>query len=185
MQIKRDLAILCFFLPMSAFSAQSMYCPQNHGYISVGMTEAQVIAACGQPLSKQESNQPMLRKVPVQQLMYNNKGTDTAFYGVWNIPTGSGGATLEIDIVNNKVRNVVINGSSGNASSICNGVSIQINDPVGKVYGACGSPSVVNNTFVEQVIPTAQPPQIWLYQPGEFQPPVSLTFANGKLQSIN
>ncbi|TAL58595.1 MAG: DUF2845 domain-containing protein [Legionella sp.] len=185
MLLKRSIAVLSFVLPMSAFSVQSMYCPQNHGYISIGMTEEQVIAACGQPLNKQESNKPILRKIPVQQLMYNNKGTDTAFYGVWNLPTGSGGATLEVDVVDRQVKNVVLNGSSGNAFSICNGVSIQVGDPVGKVYAACGSPSVVNNTYVEQVVQTPKKPQIWLYQPGEYQPPVSLTFANGKLQSIN
>jgi len=185
MKLKLIISSTLLLVPYSIFGAQSVYCPQNHGYISVGMTEQQVISACGQPLSKQDSNQPLLRKVPVQQLMYNNKGTSTAFYGVWNLPTGSGGATLEVDIVDQKVKGIVVNGSNGNAFSICNGASIQIGDPIGKVYGSCGSPTVVNNTYVNQVIPTAKKPQVWIFQTGQYSPPISLTFANGKLQSIN
>lgn len=172
-------------LPFSLVADQSLYCPQNHGYINVGMTSAQVISACGQPISKQDSNQPLLQKIPVQQLIYNNKGTGSGFYGVWNVPTGNGGAQLEVDVVNNKVKSIKLNGGDTNAMSICGGRSIQAGDPVGKVYGACGSPSLVNNTFINQMVPTPQKPQIWIYQPGQYQPTVSLTFIDGKLQSIN
>ncbi len=167
-------------------SVQSYYCPQNQGYINIGMTPDQVIAACGQPLSQQQSNQPVMQKVPVQQLMYNNVGSPTAFYGVWSIPTGtSGGAQLQVNIVDNKVQSVNINGSATNAFSVCGGTSIQVGDPASKVYGACGSPSVVNNTYINQPIQSNQKPQVWIYQPGEYQSPITLTFVNGKLQSID
>lgn len=185
MKLKLMTSSILFILPLSLFGDQSLYCPQNHAYINIGMTPDQVIAACGQPLSQQDSNQPVLQKIPVQQLIYNNKGTDTAFYGVWNIPTGSGGAQLEVDVVDKQVRGVKINGSDNNAFSICGGLSIQIGDPVGKVYGSCGSPSIVNNTYVNQIVPSTEKPKIWIYQPGQYQPPVTLTFINGKLQSIN
>lgn len=55
-------------LSCTGFAAQSLYCPQKAGYINVGMTEDQVRAACGEPLSKQESNNPIMQKVQVQQL---------------------------------------------------------------------------------------------------------------------
>lgn len=185
MKIKLLTSLVLSFLPFSLLADQSYYCPQNRGYINIGMTANQVIAACGQPLSQQDSNQPILQKIPVQQLIYNNKGTETAFYGTWNVPTGNGGTALEVDIINNKVKAVKVNGSDSNSFSICNGASIQIGDQVGKVYGACGSPSVVNNTYINVVVPTAQKPQIWIYAPGQYQPTVSLTFVDGKLQSIN
>jgi len=185
MKLKVLTALLTAALPCSLFAAQSLYCPQNHAYIHIGMTTNEVIAACGQPLGKQESNQPIFQKIPVQQLIYNNKGTDTVFYGVWNLPTGNGGATLEVDIVDKVVKGVKMNGTDNKAFSICGGVSIQIGDPIGKVFGACGSPSIVNNTYVNQIVPTAKKPENWLYQPGQYQPPVSLTFVDGKLQSIN
>lgn len=166
--------------------AQSYYCPENHGYINLGMTPDQVIASCGQPLSQQQSNQPVMQQVPVQQLMYNNMGSRKVFYGVWSIPTGTNsGAQLQVNIVDNKVKSVNINGSGTNAFSICGGISIQVGDPVSKVYGACGNPSVVNNTFINQPLQSNTKPQIWIYQPGQYQSPITLTFVNGKLQSID
>jgi hypothetical protein len=185
MKIKLILSLVLSFLPLSLLADNSYYCPQKHGYINIGMTPDQVISACGQPVSQQESNQPILQRIPVQQLIYNNQGTGTAFYGVWNVPTGSGGTSLQVDIVNNRVKSVTVNGGESNAFSVCNGTNIQIGDQVGRVYGACGSPSVVNNTYVNQIVPTAAKPQVWIYEPGQYQPPVSLTFVDGKLQSIN
>lgn len=185
MKIHYTTSLLLFFLPFSLQAAQSYYCPQNHGFINLGMTMDQVIAACGQPQSQQESNQPFTQKIPVQQLIYNHQGTNTAFYGVWNLPTGSGGARMEVDVVNNQIKSIRVNGNDSNASSLCPGTSFQIGDPVGKVYSGCGSPDVINNTFINQVVPTAKKPQIWIYQPGQYQPSVSLTFVDGKLQSIN
>lgn len=185
MTLKLILISISLMLPFCLFGDQSLYCPQNHGYINIGMTPDQVIAACGQPLSQQDSDQPVLQRIPVQQLIYNNKGTDTAFYGVWNIQTGNGGAQLEIDVVNQKVKGIRMNGSGSNAFTICGGTGIEVGDPVGKVYGSCGSPSLVNNTYINQIVPTPQKPKVWIYQPGQYQPSVSLTFVNGKLQSIN
>ena len=185
MKLTYKASLALFILPYSLFADQSLYCPQNHAFINVGMTMDQVIAACGQPASQQESNQPVTQKIPVQQLIYNNKGASTAFYGVWNLPTGSGGTQLEIDIVNKKVKNIRLNSSDSNAASICGGNSIQIGDPVEKVYYSCGSPSVTNNSFINEIVPTAQKPQVWIYQPGQYQPAVTLTFVDGRLQSIN
>lgn len=185
MNIKSISGLVLFVLPFSLMADQSFYCPQNHGYINTGMTPDQVIAACGQPLSQQDSNQPILQRIPVQQLIYNHQGTGTSFFGVWNVPTGSGGTQLQVDIVNNRIKSISVNGSDTNAFSICNGANIQVGDQVGKVYGSCGSPSVVNNTFINQIVPTTQKPQVWIYQPGQYQSPITLTFVNGKLQSIN
>lgn len=179
------MSIGLLILPGSSLAdSQSYYCPQNHAYINLGMTPDEVIAACGQPLTQQESNQPVLQKIPVQQLIYNNLGTSTAFYGVWNVPTGNGGVQLEIDIVNQKVRSIKLNSSDSNSVSVCQGANIQAGDPVQKVYSSCGSPSMVNNTFINEVVPTAEKPKIWVYQPGEYQSSVSMTFVNGRLQSI-
>ncbi|MFA5959326.1 MAG: DUF2845 domain-containing protein [Tatlockia sp.] len=165
---------------------QSFYCPENHGYINVGMTKDAVTAACGQPLSQQQSNQPVMQKVPVKQLMYNNMGSQKAFYGVWSIPTGiSGGTSLQVNVVNNKVKSISVNGSGSNAFSVCGGASIQVGDPASKVYGACGNPSVVNQTYINQPIQSNQKPEVWIYQPGQYQQPITLTFINGKLQSID
>lgn len=185
MNIQYSAGLVLCLLPLSLFADQSYYCPQNHAYINLGMSTDEVIAACGQPISKQDSNKPITQKIPVQQLIYNNQGTNTAFYGVWNIPTGSGGSQMEVDVVNNQIKGIKMNGADINASSICGGASFQMDDPVSKVYFSCGSPDVVNNTYVNQIVPTASKPQVWIYQPGQYQPAISLTFVDGKLQSIN
>lgn len=196
----RILAIVAIVLfPAFTWSANSVYCPQRSGYINVGMTQGQVIAACGQPVAKRDSENALLQQVPDLQLIYNNMGTTQSFYGVWGLPlgintaphpagfggnAGSLGAQLQVDIVNDRVQSVKLNSSDTNGFSICNGTTIKIGDPAGMVYGACGSPSLTNKTFIMVPIPSLTKPQIWIYQPGQYQPPISLTFIDGKLQSI-
>lgn len=200
MGIGKSLTKMILLLPSLTFAGpQSIYCPQNSGYITIGMSEDEVIAACGKPLSKQESNQPIVKQVPVKQLIYNGQGDATAFYGVWALPIGKsntgilqpfggnsgGGAKLQVSIINDKVSSANINGSDTNAFTICNGVSIKIGDPANQVYGACGSPSLVNNTYINQIVPSNTKPQVWIYQPGQYQPAINLTFIDGQLQSID
>lgn len=199
--MKRMLCLSGMILfPLVTWADDAVYCPQNHGYINIGMTQDQVIAACGQPLSKQQTNQPVMQKIPVTQLLFNNQGAKKAFYGVWAMPIGNtynrgiapafggnsgGGAQLQVNVINNKISSVNLNGSDTNAFSICNGTSIQIGDPVNKVYNACGTPSLVNQTFINQPIQSATRPEVWVYQPGQYQSPLNLTFVDGKLQSID
>ena len=186
-------------LACMAFAApQSVFCPQKSGYINIGMTTNQVIAACGQPLSQQKSNEPATEQVPVKQVFFNNQGQSTAFYGVWAIPGGSGnyneilpfgsknggaGSQLQIDISNNQVRSVKLNGSDTNAISICGGVTINVGDPASKI-SACGTPNLINTTYINAPIPGGQKPMVWVYDMGQYQKPMSLTFVNGQLQSI-
>jgi len=185
MNAKFIFGILSLTASFAVIADQSYYCPQNHGYINLGMTPDQVMAACGQPISQQDSKDPVYQKIPVQQLFFNNQGTSSAFYGVWNVSTGNNGAQLQVDVVDNKVKAIKVNGSDSNAFSICRGANIQVGDPVGKVYGACGNPSIANTTFANVPVQTVQKPVIWIYKPGQYQAPVTLTFVNGKLQSIN
>lgn len=167
------------------------YCPQHSGYVNIGMTEDQVVQACGQPLSKQQPNMPVMQKVPATQLIYTalNRGSvypglNSAFYDQWSLPSGTSGINLTIQVINNKVSSVSINGSNTNAMSVCGGNSIQVGDNVNKIYSACGAPSMVNNTYINQPMPSNSKPEVWIYQVDQYQAPISLTFANGKLQSI-
>ncbi len=172
--------------------AQSVYCPQHTGYINTGMTTAEVINACGQPLSKQTPKTPVMQRIPVQELIYTAlntgsiyPGLNSAFYNQWSLPSGTTGINLQVDLVNGKVNGVKINGSSANAVSLCGGMSVQVGDDANKIYSACGSPTMVNNTYINQPIQSNTKPEVWIYQMSPYQPPLSLTFVNGKLQSIN
>jgi hypothetical protein len=192
MKAKILLTLSVSLLPFAADAAQSIYCPQNAGYINVGMTESEVIGACGQPLSKQKPMTPIMQKVPAKQLIYTAlntgsvyPGLNATYYQQWSMPSGTSGINLNIQIINNKVSGVSINGSSTNAMSVCSGVSIVAGDSVNKVYSACGSPSMVNNTFINQLLPPESTSEVWVYQVDQYQAPISLTFVDGKLQSIN
>lgn len=192
MKLKVLTTLSVTLIPLATVLAQPTYCPQNSRYIDIGMTEDQVLAACGEPLSKQQPNTPVMQKVPVKQLIYTTlnrggvyPGLNSAFYDQWSLPSGSKGVSLQVDIVNDKVKGVKINGSSTNAMSVCGGQSVEIGDDASKVYTACGSPSMINNTYINVPIMSTTKPSIWIYQFNQYQPPMTLTFVNGKLQSMN
>lgn len=183
------LALSVVFTPL-AF-ADPVYCPQRAGYINVGMTEDEVINACGQPISKVQSTQAATQKVPMQQLIYNAlntgsvyPGLNDAFYNQWSLPSGTTGTTLQISVVNNKVKSIELNGSSTNAFSLCHDTSIQVGDDVNAVYNACGSPNMTNSTYAIELMPGNPKSETWLYQSSKYLAPMSLTFVNGTLQSI-
>ncbi len=197
---KMCLILSGFFLPILTLAAtSSVYCPAGAQYIQLGMSSMQVKNACGNPLSRQKMNQPASKKVAMDQLIYNNEGDSQAFYGVWSLPIGhsnkgllqpfngesGGGARISVNVVDNKIRNIYLNNQSTNAFSICGGRSVAVGDPVSMVYNACGTPSLINHSFIYEAIPSNTPPEIWVYQLSPYQPTLSLTFIDGKLQSIN
>ena len=178
--------------PLTGALADQLYCPAHSGYINTGMSEAQVVAACGKPLAKQSPSVPVTQRVQVKQLIYTalNQGSvypglNSAFYTQWSLPSGTTGIGLTIEVVNDKVVNVSVNGDSTKAMSLCGQSSIQAGTPLSQVYSACGSPMMMNNTYVDQVIPSKAKPEVWMYQINSYGAPVSLTFANGTLQSIH
>jgi hypothetical protein len=171
---------------MSVVNAQttSAYCPANHRYITLGMSITEVVMACGEPTHKETDHQPYARKIPVLQLTYKAQGSSKAFYGVWTIPVGVYvGATLHVDIVDNKVYSVRVDGGDNKAFSICGGVPLVIGDPVSKVYANCGNPSVINDTYITKQDGPATYPEIWTYAV-QYQPSLRLTFVRGKLEFI-
>lgn len=186
---------LCIGLLLVNTASFALFCPAQFKNVTPGMTEAEVQAACGAPVSKQESTLPVQKKVPITQMYYNNQGApgavvppvtqDSIYYGLYANPKDIRGAALQVDIVDNKVYGISMDGTSQNAFSICNGNMVQVGDPVGKVYGACGAPLMTNRTFILENIVDQPKPQIWIYQFNQFDPPSRLTFVNGKLQSID
>ncbi len=118
-------AFLLLISPVMA-QQQQFYCPQNAAYITINMTQAQVLAACGQPLTKQSTDGPVTQRVPVKQLFYTTfntgsvyPGLNSAFYQQWSLPSGSTGVNLQVNIINNKVSAINLNGSNSNAMSLC------------------------------------------------------------------
>ena len=171
----------------------SVYCPSGQAFIHIGMPENDVIAACGEPNSKEQSNQEATRKVPVKQLIYTTLGSSnpypglqSAVYDQWSLPSGPDDSfTLQVNIIDNKVSSISLNGSQNNAMTICGGDSVQVGDDESAVYAQCGSPNATNHTYINQAIPGHTKPETWTYQADQYQPPIHLTFVNGSLESIN
>ena len=190
----RLIMIICLAcLANLCLADNSVYCPQHQAYISYGMNAAQVMAACGPPTYKRQSNNAVVKTTPMTQLIYSNlnqgaggsvyQGFDSV-YNEWSLPSGSTGINLQIDIVNNKVYNMTLNGSTTNAISVCGGQSIQIGADANTVYNACGNPSISNQTFIKQPVTSNEKPEVWVYQM-EYRQPMRLIFINGVLQAIN
>lgn len=191
--MKRALWIISLISPL-CFADSSVYCPAGAQSIQVGASIDQVIQACGQPISQQVSNDPITQQIPMTQLLYNSVKVSAPFqfraglsniYNTYTLPTNQNAVRFEVDVVNNQVYAIRMNGTGTNGLSICGGVQIQKGDPVGKVYGACGNPDSINQSFIDQPIQTQSKPQKWVYQFSPYQPAVTFTVVDGKLQAIN
>lgn len=190
-RMKKILWITSLLYTMQALAAQSFYCPKHQGYINLGMSAGEVLAACGEPLMKNNQNKPVTQRIPVTQLIYTSLNSGATYQGwnsiyqTWSLPSGSTGVTLQIDIVNQKIASVMMNGNNTNATTLCNNGSLKIGDDQSMAYMACGSPDLINQTYVDQVVPSTQKPEVWIYQVDPYQPSYRLTFINGTLQSID
>lgn len=185
--------ILSLFSSAIFAGAASFYCPSNHGYINLGMTKDQVLSACGQPTSIEKSNRSLIQQVPVTQLIYTNlnqgapySGLDVT-YQMWSLDSGSTRVGMEVDIINNQVSSIEVNGQTENAMSVCGGTPIQVGDSADSVYDACGNPAMVNQTYIKQPVKTDNraKPETWVYILNDYGVSFRLTFLNDILQSIN
>ena len=166
------------------------YCPKNHGYIRIGMTQKEVLMACGTPTSKEKSKKTAVEQVPVTQLIYTTLNPAPVYrgyeliYNTWSLPIGSNGANLEVDIIDDKVSNIRFNGSDTNATSVCGNHQFAVGDLANKVYSACGAPSLTNRTFINRPLKNRSKPEIWTYYIDRYNPSFRLIFIDGKLEAI-
>ena len=190
--LKYWLTATGFAFSSMVYAADSFYCPQNHQYINVGMSQAQVLQACGEPSSKKSGANTVTQQIPVVQLIYSNLNSGAVDYypGVnpiyrqWSLPSGSQGVTIQVNVIENKIASIALNQQSTNAVSACQGGSFQVGDDISAVTNACGSPSIVNNSYINKSVPKEMQPEIWNYNNLPYQPGVTLTFIQGVLQFI-
>ncbi len=187
-------ATVMFAFSSIGFATDSFYCPKTYQFIQIGMSADAVISHCGNPTSKAVSNQPVQNKVPMTQLIFNSMGSkvtpviNTQFIqqSQSNVRFGiDNGVNIEIDIVDNKVQDIKMNGNSTNSFSLCNETLIQVGDPISMVNLNCPNPSVVNQTFLLKNVQTQNKPELWTYQFDSFSPPLQLLMVDGVLNQIN
>lgn len=192
---------------IAAYSEQSFYCPQGQKTVQVGMTDKEVLDACGNPNAKIAAKHAATERVPVTVLIYSSinapnpysdsgMGQVNAVYNNWypgldsiyqefSLPKNRNDSfKMQVSIIKNKVAAISTNGSSSNKMTLC-GNKFQIGDDVNQVYAACGTPDATNVNYIDQPIPSRTRPMTWIYQVDEFQPAYRLTFIDGRLESID
>ena len=184
----------------------TFYCPQGHSNISLGMTAAQVKAQCGEPEMTDGSSTNLTQKIPVTRLTYNNMNKGSVYfwnlnkvYNEFGLPSGSQITPFTVDIINNKVKTLTLDGNSVNTTTACGyqgntsfpggtnpnePASIEVGDPAEKVYSLCGAADYTDETYILAPIPSSDKPQHWTYQVDTYQPAYQLLFISGKLVSI-
>lgn len=193
MKLKNSLfAVALLTFVNLALADDSYYCAKNHAYINVGMTQDQVLASCGSPSSVKDSQGSVVQQIPMTQLIYTdiNKGAVFFYpgidrvYSLFSLPSGSTGNNITVDIINDQISAIKINGVNSNALSMCKQGSVQIGDSTSAIYNACGAPDNINQTYINRSVPSQQKPQVWVYESQNYQQGFTLTFINGILQSI-
>jgi hypothetical protein len=197
-----------FFLPsflLSAYAMDGFYCAQKHAFIRVGMTIDEVLQGCGAPQMRQESGN-IVRNQPMTRLSYNNMYKGPVYYWdlnkvyhIFSIPSSSNNSTVTVDIVDNKVRSVNLNGNGVQGTNACqypgstqfggnpsysNGASISVGDSYEQVIQACGNPDYTDETFMPVPVSKSDNPELWIYKMDQYNPSYHLIFINGVLKSV-
>lgn len=194
---------MLFCLPSIAMDG--FYCAQKHAFIHIGMTIDEVLQSCGMPQMRQEGGN-IVRNQPVTRLSFNNMYKGPVYYWdlnkvyqIFSIPSSANNSTVTIDIVDNKVKNIFLNGNSvqgttacqypgstqfGGNSSYSNGSTIAVGDSYEQILSSCGSPDYTDQTFTQVPVPKSDKPELWIYKLDQYNPSYHLIFTNGILRDI-
>lgn len=200
------LYLALFTLSSSGFALESFFCAQGNGIVRLGMTTEEVRKACGAPQDMLTDTSRIVKKQPVTRLTFSNLSQGPVYYWdlnkvyhIFSIPSNQSDSSISFDIVDNKVKNVYLNGNSINGTSACNykgttqfvssssptnNITISVGDTVDKVYAACGNPDYQNDTYIDIPVPKNDKPELWTYKLDIYNPSYKLTFIQGTLQNI-
>lgn len=172
---------LAFLLCLSPSLSFAFFCPTNFNQISVGNTMDTVIATCGKP-DKQETKE--VKVEPPQEWSYYTPQQPQIIFGKPNA------SNVKTDITFNAAGNAVnitVNNMSAVSTTVC-GRTINVGDSREMVESACGKPSFINKQDQEatpgqlsDALGRPVPPAIVTTFTYNSNPPVTLTFENGKL----
>ena len=203
--MKQTAIFLSLSLSFPIFAMDGFYCAQKHTYIRVGMTAEEVLSNCGAPQMHQQGGN-IVRNVPVTRLSYNNMYKGPVYYWdlnkvyhIFSIPSSSNNSTVTVDIVDNKVRSVNLNGNGVQGTTACqypgstqfggnpsysNGAPISVGDSYEDVLHACGTPDYTDETFTQVPVSKSDRPELWIYKLDQYNPSYHLTFIQGILKDV-
>lgn len=184
----------------------SFFCPQTSSNVQVGMTVDEVLKYCGQPQGQNAPDQPILKNVPVTRLNYNNLNRGPLYfwkldnvYNLFSQPSGGQTNRLNVLIVDNKIKTIMLNGAEVKSTDACSQIgstnyaatssptpdsTLNVGDNASAVINSCGSPDLEDQSYMQVPVPKAEQPLQWIYQTDQYHPSYTLTFIKGILQSI-
>jgi hypothetical protein len=190
----------------SCFAVDSLYCPNGHGMIRVGMNIAEVSNFCGLPTSSITDSSQIVQNIPITRLSYNNFYKGPVYYWnlqkvyqIFSVPSSSNNTTLTVDIYQGKVKSIALNGMGVQSTTACNyqgstlfagnpspsnNAVIAVGDSQDSIFATCGNPDTVDDTFIQAPVSKNDQPELWSYQFDPYSPKYNLIFIQGTLKSI-
>ena len=149
-------------LVMLAHPAYALFCPRGYNQIQMGDTLEQVQQQCGKPDKQTETKD-------------DSKAPQQWQYFVKLDPTQQATVNLTVAFAQGKVININVTGTSLVSTSLCGG-TVSIGDTLAQVKSACGTAGFVNKGPAQPGNETTITTLTY-----NTNPPVELTFENGKL----
>ena len=183
MKLTRCLTLIfAFIFPISSYA---FFCPTNFNQINVGDSIDQVTTQCGKPTTQETKEQA--GEVAQEWSYYISQTVATA-------TTDQAQGTLKTQITfdaSGKAVNISVNGIGVGSTTVCGQTTIQLGDTREAIKAACGDPVFIRKQDTTTPPSGPQQPTNTLGQPQpstkittftySSNPPVTLTFENGKL----
>lgn len=161
----------------------------SNGWVEQGMSEQDVLAACGQPNSAIEIDSDKNRLNVTQYWNYQQQTMQMLPQKVaaptpyTSINVNSAGNTLVVEINNNKITSLAVNGNFVSTGNCPNGGFVRVGDTADALASRCGAATQVSYQYAKEtsVLP---PITQWIYQ---LQGGQSLTiqFQQGVVSELN
>lgn len=150
-------------------------CPSTYKYVNIGDTEGQVLASCGDPLSKKQSEQSAAEKMNVETLVYAIQADGTT-----NAPVDP---RYELTFADNRLIRIKSESGESESMDVCRGETVRLGASIYDVISFCGTPV---NRFSGQIKGDETQVKVkaedWFYQFGTTQ--VKMRFIEGALHDI-
>lgn len=183
------IAALCLITSLS----WAMFCNTgqgSNGWIEQGMSQDDVIAACGQPSSTAQIQKDNNNLDSTQYWSYQAQSLQLQPQSSFPAPTpynsrkmNTSTNTFVVEINNNIVTSVAVNGNLVSSGNCPEGGSVRVGDSVNQVTASCGA--ATQTSYQYQKDTSALPPVTqWTYQlPGGQS--LNIQFQQGVVSELN
>jgi hypothetical protein len=154
----------------------------TNGWIEEGMTQDDVIAACGQP-DQQTQDENSGKQLQTTQYWTYQKQTvqDMSEGNAVNMTISP--TILVVEIRNNKITRLALNGNFVSSANCPEGGLLNVGEDDDVIVSRCGSATQVS--YQNETVDSSAPPNIiWTYQSANGAAPLQIQFQNGVVSQI-